>query len=248
MKILHLSDLHLTKEGQEIWETDTFAHFNKTIDLIKSIDNVDVIVVTGDLSNDGSEWTYKYIDHAFESLSIPTLCCPGNHDSMSMMLKDYIPSFYKVNQKVVIGGYKFLMLNSVIHDDEDPNTNKSRGLLSQETLKYVEEEINDGLPTIIAFHHPPLEPGGWLNRKLLDNRDEFNNLIHDADNVKLVLYGHIHYPTQNSINGTMYVSAPSIGFAFDKDLPKFQIAQNHEGFNIINVSDGEIEIEKILLY
>jgi Predicted phosphohydrolases len=163
------------------------------------------------------------------------------------MLNDYVPSFYKVTPKAIIGGSKFLMLNSVIPDDEDPNTNKSRGLLSKETLKYVEDEIKDGIPTIIAFHHPPLEPGGWLNRKLLDNRDEFNNLIHDTDNVKLVLYGHIHYPTLNEINGTMYVSAPSVGFAFDKDLPKFQIAQGEEGINIIDITSNSATIEKVLI-
>lgn len=247
MKIVHLSDIHLANNGVAIWGTDTFAHFNKALELIKSIDKVDAIVVTGDLSNDGSEWTYKYIDQSFKSLGIPTLCCPGNHDSTSMMLKDYVPSFYNVNQKLIIGSYKFLMLNSVIPDDEDPSTNKSRGLLSKETLKYVEEEIKDGVPTIIAFHHPPLEPGGWLDRKLLDNREEFNDLIHDVGNVKLVLYGHIHYPTQNEINGTMYVSASSIGFSFDKDLPKFQIAKGYEGFNIIDVSNGDMKLERILL-
>lgn len=209
MRIVHISDIHLVNKETSIWDTDTFAHFNKAIELIKSIDEVDAIVVTGDLSNDGSEWTYKYIDQSFKSLGVPTLCCPGNHDSTSMMLKEYVPSFYTVNQKTIIGGYKFLILNSVIPDDEEPNTNKSRGLFSKEMLKYVEEEIKDGVPTIIEFHHSPLEPGGWLNRKLLDNRNEFNALIHDADNVKLVLYGHIHYPIQNVING-IHVCVSSI--------------------------------------
>lgn len=247
MRIIHLSDIHLVNNGATIWNTDTFAHFSKAIELIKSIDKVDAIVVTGDLSNDGSEWTYKYIDQSFESLGIPTLCCPGNHDSTPMMLNDYVPSFYKVTPKTIIGDYKFLMLNSVIPDDEDPNTNKSRGLLSKETLEYMEEEIKEGIPTIVAFHHPPLEPGGWLNRKLLDNRDEFNNLIQDADNVKLVLYGHIHYHILNEMNGTIYVSAPSIGFAFDKDLPKFKIAQGEEGINIIDIIDKSVIIKKVLI-
>lgn len=45
----------------------------------------------------------------------------------------------------------------------------------------------------------------------------------------------------------MYVSAPSVGFAFDKDLPKFKIAIGDEGFNVIDVSNGGIKVEKVLL-
>ena len=80
MRIIHLSDIHLENNGVPIWETDTMCHLNKAINIIKSLANVDVIVVSGDLSNDGSRWTYEYIDEIFETTGIPTICCPGNHD------------------------------------------------------------------------------------------------------------------------------------------------------------------------
>ena len=139
------------------------------------------------------------------------------------------------------------MLDSVIPDDEDPTTIKSRGLLTNDKLDFVKNEINDGAPTIIVLHHPPLEPGGWLNRKLLDNRDEFVELISEYSNVKLVLYGHIHYPTQNDANGIKFSSAPAIGFAFDKDLPKYQIAKGHEGLSLIDITESNITIKTIHL-
>lgn len=139
------------------------------------------------------------------------------------------------------------MLNSTIPDDEDPTTNKSRGLLTNDKLNFIKNEIKDGTSTIIVLHHPPLEPGGWLNRKLLDNRDEFVELISGYSNVKLILYGHIHYPTQNDVNGIKFSSAPSIGFAFDKDLPKFQIAKGNEGFSLIDITESNITIKTIHL-
>ena len=243
-----MSDLHLTKDGCPIWETNTMEHFNRSIDVIRGMKDIDAIVVTGDISNDGSEWTYKYADRLFSSLGIPTFCCPGNHDSLKMMLEEYDTSFYKVlPQSCIIDGWNLILLNSVIQDDEDPNQNKARGFLSEASLNYMIQKLEEGFPSIIALHHPPLEPGGWLNRKLLDNRDDFNKIISLYDNVKLVIYGHIHYFTNVLKGHVRYCSSSSVGFAFDKDLPKFQIADGYEGINLIEIINDSITINNIQL-
>ena len=243
-----MSDLHLTKDGCPIWETNTMEHFNRSIDVIRGMKDIDAIVVTGDISNDGSEWTYKYADRLFSSLGIPTFCCPGNHDSLKVMLEEYNPSFFKVlPQSCIIDGWNLILLNSVIQDDEDPNQNKARGFLSEASLNYLIQKLEEGFPSIIALHHPPLEPGGWLNRKLLDNRDDFNKIISLYDNVKLVIYGHIHYFTNVLKGHVRYCSSSSVGFAFDKDLPKFQIADGYEGINLIEIINDSITINNIQL-
>ena len=243
-----MSDLHLTKDGCPIWETNTMEHFNRSIDVIRGMKDIDAIVVTGDISNDGSEWTYKYADRLFSSLGIPTFCCPGNHDSLKVMLEEYNPSFFKVlPQSCIIDGWNLILLNSVIQDDEDPNQNKARGFLSEASLNYMIQKLEEGFPSIIALHHPHLEPGGWLNRKLLDNRDDFNKIISLYDNVKLVIYGHIHYFTNVLKGHVRYCSSSSVGFAFDKDLPKFQIADGYEGINLIEIINDSITINNIQL-
>lgn len=246
MKIIHMSDMHLMKDGVPIWDTNTMDHFNKSIDIIRGMNNIDAIIVTGDLSNDGSEWTYQYADNMFFSLGIPTYCCPGNHDSLKIMLDKYKPSFYQVlPPSCNIGGWKLVMLNSVIPDDENPNQNKARGFLSSESLNCIIQELEEGLQTIIALHHPPIEPGGWLNRKLLDNRDEFNTIVSYYPNARLVLYGHTHYFTDVRQDHARYSSSTSVGFAFDKELPKFQIADGFEGFSVIEIKRDTINISNI---
>ena len=248
MRIIHMSDLHLTKDGCPIWETNTMEHFNKSIEIICGIQNLDAIVVTGDLSNDGSKWTYQYADRMFSMLGIPTYCCPGNHDSLKVMLNEYKPSFCQIlPSSCIIEGWKLVMLNSVILADENPNQNKSRGFLSKESLNYVKQELEEGLPSIIALHHPPLEPGGWLNRKLLDNREDFNVLVSNYSNARLVIYGHIHYFTDVRQAHIRYSSSTSVGFAFDKELPKYQIADGLEGFSLIEIEKDIIDITNIKL-
>lgn len=244
-----MSDQHLTKDGCPIWETNTMEHFNQSIDIIRGIQNIDAILVTGDISDDGSERTYQYADRLFSSLGIPTLCCPGNHDSLKMMLEGYKPSYYQVlPSSRIIEGWKIVMLNSVIPADEDPNQNKARGFLSEESLSYIKQELEEGHPTIIALHHPPLEPGGWLNRRILENREVFNQTIDSYPNARLVLYGHIHYFTEVQQGHTRYSSSTSVGFAFDKDLQKFQIADGLEGFSLIDINNDIIDITNVKLY
>ena len=85
MKIVHLSDLHITKDGVEIWGTNTLSHFQQAIDVISQIDDIDAIIVTGDLSNDGSNWSYTYIHNCLKKLGVPVFCCPGNHDNLENM-------------------------------------------------------------------------------------------------------------------------------------------------------------------
>ena len=141
-----MSDLHLTKGGTPIWETNTMDHFNKSIDIIRGMNDIDAIIVTGDISDDGSEWTYQYADRTFSSLGVPTYCCPGNHDSLKVMLDDYNPSFYSVlPASRLIRGWKLLSLNTVIKDDENPDQNKARGFLSEESMIYMRQELEEGL-------------------------------------------------------------------------------------------------------
>ena len=43
MKILHLSDIHLTKHGEIIWGADTLSNLNKALDKIKEIPSMETI-------------------------------------------------------------------------------------------------------------------------------------------------------------------------------------------------------------
>lgn len=238
MKIVHMSDLHITEYGREIWETDTKTHFDKAIEYISKLNDIDAIIVTGDISDDGSEWSYNYVSKVFEQFAIPVICCPGNHDKKEKM--NLLTSCH-LEELVELGDWKILNLDSTLPE-------MARGGFDAKTMRYIESELSrDNKPTIIAFHHPSLEPGGWLNRKLLEGRELFNDYISNKASVKLILYGHTHYPIMHNVGSKIFSSAPSIGFAFDKDLPKFQIANGKEGFNIIEIEKCDIQIHTVHL-
>ena len=81
IRILHISDIHLTDQGISIWGVNTMEHFHRLVGSIKTHSDIDAIIISGDLSNDGSKWSYEYADNVFSQLGIPTYVCMGNHDN-----------------------------------------------------------------------------------------------------------------------------------------------------------------------
>lgn len=176
MKIIHISDIHLTENGREIWGVNTLDHFSKAIQKIKELNGIDGIVVSGDLSDDGSRWTYEYIDKAFAGTGIPTFCCPGNHDNLQEFYYGYKSQFYKTSETFKLCGWTFIRLNSAV-------TDMSRGYFKMGTLSKKIQQSKG--PVAVVLHHPPIEQKGWLNRKLLENRNAFNELIQQKPKSKI---------------------------------------------------------------
>ena len=72
-----------------------------------------------------------------------------------------------------------------------------------------------------------------------------NRTLSNYDNARIVIYGHIHYFTDVLQGHVRYSSSSSVGFAFDKELPKFQIADGQEGFSLIEIENDSISISNI---
>ena len=246
MKIIHISDLHIADNGLSIWDTDTCVHFDKAIQQISAESNVDAIFISGDIADNGSVWAYEYVDKTMAELGIPTYICPGNHDSLSNMRMTM--KYCQMRRNIKIRDWNFIILDSTMVDPDDPTKNRARGSLKEEDLEFIEQSANESKsPICIVMHHSPIEPGGWMNKKLLENRGALKNLISRLQQVKLVLFGHVHYPVTEIYGSTVFTSAPSVGFAFDKDLPKYQISSGDEGYNILHIEGNNVQIQRIKL-
>ena len=242
-----MSDLHLTADKKSIWGVDTYNQFMKALKKIQSIRNIDCIIVTGDIANDGKLETYHYANQKFEELGVPTFWCYGNHDNISVMNNSRL-SFVQICNDAVLKGHRIIFINSIKVDEDNPLYNCSKGYISEFEFDRVRTTLNSetNRPVIIAMHHPSIEPGGWLTNKILKNRTQFNQFT-TSYNVTCVLYGHIHCFTQVKLNNTLFTSSSSVGFAFDKDLPKYEIAKGQEGFSIIQITHNSTTVDNILI-
>lgn len=244
IRIALLSDLHLTSDKKPIWGVDTYSYFQKAINRLSGVPRIDCIIVCGDIANDGLVETYTYADYEFQKLGIPTFWCPGNHDNLNNYYDFGHKSFSKLSGIYDVGEFRLISLCSVTHDENDPSQNRARGLIKDKDLALLDKNLSESeIPCIVFLHHPSIEPGGWLSNKILINRGELNHVINKHSQVKAVLYGHIHYYMEHNEGSTVYISSPAVGYAFNKDLPKFQIATGEEGFAIIDISESKVNTE-----
>ena len=248
MRIIHMSDLHLTRDGLPIWGEDTRQKLECAIELIKKIQNIDVILVSGDISNDGSWESYEFADNVFSQTGIPTYWCLGNHDNLDLLKSTNSLKYCKLSDISELCGWNIILLNSVTKDDDVPGQNRSRGIIDSQTITELYEIVNGiDKPTIVVLHHPALEIGGWQDKKILKNRESFRKILESSKNVRIVLSGHVHEFSDTTLNGIRYSTATGLGFAFSGKTPNYKLSAGSEGFSEITIKGDKIFINNILL-
>jgi 3',5'-cyclic AMP phosphodiesterase CpdA len=85
MRILHLSDTHLTASGFDEDGVDAAASLHRILHDVRFMPNLDLVVVSGDLADDGSVAGYLAVRERIGEFAagrqIPQVYCIGNHDN-----------------------------------------------------------------------------------------------------------------------------------------------------------------------
>ncbi len=198
------------------------------MEMIRSqIDRPDFVLLTGDLSQDGSTASYEALSTMLTPLETPLYWLPGNHDSLETMLVALDQKPFHQDKDFQRGNWRFLLLNSQI-------PGQVPGHLSAAVLDRLAEALaqQPDVPTTIAFHHPPLTLATtWLNQSALQNPDELFAILDRFPQVKLVLFGHIHQAIARERKGVTYLGTPSTCIQFATQGNNFALDEGqHPGF------------------
>ncbi|TWD84241.1 calcineurin-like phosphoesterase family protein [Kribbella amoyensis] len=201
--IAHLSDPHLdgTAEPRDRLRRVT----SYLLDFARP---VDVVLLTGDLADHGTE--YAEVAEELAVLGdLPVLVLPGNHDlsgSLRSGLAKYVDSSgHPVHEVRDLGGARFVLLDSTVPGED-------HGLLSAESLEWLRgvlAEPVDG-PLFVAFHHPPIGlQHPTMDQWLLRDADAFADVIRDRP-ITALLAGHLHNGLATTFAGHPLLLAPGI--------------------------------------
>ena len=226
LNVVQITDCHISASGDAIYRginpRETLESLLKPIRAAKP----DVLLITGDLAEDGSESAYQYLYLTLKELNVPMLTVPGNHDRAGIQ-KQYFPNT-PVDQAFVyeLPGWQLILLNSVIEGDVP-------GRLSASMTESLESVIaNSNLPGIVVLHHQPVLCGSpWIDRFPLLNPEKLMPCLGKSKNIKAVLWGHIHQEHSTQQHAVSLLSAPSTAanslagcnkFTFDERGPSFR--------------------------
>jgi 3',5'-cyclic-AMP phosphodiesterase len=236
-RLLQLTDTHLFGQSDgKLLGLPTHISLGRIVDrILARSTRPDLILLTGDLSQDGSAESYDQLSTLLAPLKLPTYWLPGNHDSVETMTRSLSSPIFQAEKRFVSQGWQFILLNSQIPGEVS-------GRLSAATLGDLTRQLEqNNQPTTIAFHHPPVHlQSAWLDNSALQNPDELFAVIDRFPQVKLVLFGHIHQEICQKRQGVTYLSCPStcIQFAQGRDTFALDI-EHHPGFRELELfSDG----------
>lgn len=236
-----IADIHMTDEFARrqvlkcgLWDMD------------HAYDDLDALVLAGDLTDNGRVEQYENLKKAFEPYSPAKeiIMAVGNHDTWTDEDDAYEPAkenFIKYSKEITgreltecyfttqINGYTFIVMAS-----EDTHTD---AYISDTQLQWLREEMDKAsekdLPVFVISHWPLAESHGlpetWgddepelLDGSFGDQNYEVEAILKDYENVFFIT-GHLHngFVNEAQENFYGYVSVESDGSFHSINLPSF---------------------------
>lgn len=142
----------------------------------------DIVLVTGDISQDETPVSYRHAAEAFATLECPWFWIPGNHDDTRLMAEQH-----DILDVLDLGAWRLLTLDTQV-------SGQPHGELGQVKLQTLAARLEeDSRPTLLAMHHPPLEVGSaWMDAIGLHDREALWQILAAYGQVRAILCGHIH--------------------------------------------------------
>ena len=205
MRIVQLTDTHVVPEpGQQLHGVDTYRALERALERALALDPApDAILVTGDLTEDGSRKSYLRCKELFSRSSLPVLVVPGNHDDDEVMRSVFHGSSIQVGGTAQLGDWFAVLVNSqVMH--------RSHGEIRDVEWTNVVNglEAARGRPTLVAMHHPPV-PACPSSGCQLKGSTSFVNRLSSHPNVKVVVSGHLHQQVASRHGQMVFLTTPS---------------------------------------
>ena len=238
--VAQITDTHLFAEVEpSVFGVQTYNSLQAVVENLKALQpQPDILLLTGDLSQDESSQSYEFLYNATSPLNIPSYWLPGNHDNLPIMEQVLQHPPIDATKSFHAGGWNFLLLSSLI-----PGC--VHGEISQQSLDWLESQLTNH-PTLIALHHPPcLINSDWMDNINLRNYEEFLAVVERYPQVKLVVFGHILQEFDNQRQGVRYLGSPSTCVQFQPQSKEFTIdKQAQPGFRLLNLfTDGTYNTE-----
>lgn len=238
--IVQISDTHLFGDkNRKINGSNSYNNLKSVINhIVLTEKNPDLIMVTGDLSQDCTFESYQHIANLLNRSGVKYHFFPGNHDDV-----DVINKVFDLNWKKDSVDYFFEAKNWFIYVIDTSVYPEVSGELSNEQITNLEETLqkNKNKPTIIFMHHHPVKINSvWIDEMSLKDSERFNNLVKENPQIKAVLFGHIHQVFEKDINGVFYGSAPACCYQVVPKTETFTIEKLSPGYRIIELNKDKL--------
>ena len=240
VRLLQITDCHILAEARDCLKgMNTRASFEAVCQTAMA-DNtgLDLILATGDLSQDASTASYQYLAQQFDELQLPLFWLPGNHDDGNAMREHLHGERISAANQVLIGNWLIVLLDSTINGETWRD-------ISAEQIEFLEAclQAHASRHALVCLHHQAIPSGSeWIDRLGLQQPQTLIDAIKSHDNVRAVLWGHVHQQAHHHRDGIEWMSTPSTCVQFKPGSKTFALDDLPPGYRRINLNrDGSID-------
>lgn len=184
--LVQLSDSHLfAEDGARLLGMDTAHSLEKVVERVaREQPRIDLILATGDVSQDGSLDSYTRFRRLSAPLDAPLRWFAGNHDEREPMQRATEGSDL-LEQVVDVGNWRVVLLDSSI-------PGAVPGYLEEDQLELLRRAIDSAGERflLVSFHHHPVPIGSdWMDPIGLRNPQALFDLLAPYPQVRCLLWG-----------------------------------------------------------
>lgn len=245
IRVLQITDCHV---GPTDEETLLGLNTNESLhDVIQHIRNheapFDLLLTTGDISNNGGARTYKRFleiihDSRIEHDTFAWL--PGNHDSPEDMNEALETD--GLIKEIRVGNWLIILLNTQV-------PGHVHGNLVAAELDTLDNLLSDNKDrhVVVFMHHQPVPVGcAWVDQQKVRSAYAFFKIIDQYSHVKAVVWGHVHQEFAGARNGIQLLSTPSTCIQFKANSDEFAVDTLMPGYRWLELNqDGTITTQVV---
>lgn len=225
LRILHLSDTHFADDGgRHYGVVDTAEHLRRALAHVGHL-LFDLVIVSGDVSEDGSEGSYRQIRDQLtpwaQARGARLVFAMGNHDRRQAFRAVFGAGQPDADEREPVGVDLDRPIGSVVDQDgwrvivlDSSVPGFGYGALEAQQKDFLRETLHAPAEhgTVVVVHHPPVRAQTDLLQALaLDEQDgqDLIEIVRGTD-VRVVLSGHYHLPITEYVSGVPVTVAPAV--------------------------------------
>ena len=226
-RLIQITDPHIGgRPDYQLLGLDTGHTLDEVLAAVDGVSPApELMVVTGDVSANASEASYRRFLHKMQRVTAPWYWLPGNHDNPQRM--DQLAANRRP-EVVSVGNWRLLLLDTSV-------PGHICGGFDQAELTRIEQLISSlaDHPLMLMMHHQPVAVGShWIDGHMLKTGCEaFLDIVEKADNVRAITWGHVHQQFDSQLGHIGLHATPSTSvqftpgsgpFAVDSELPGYR--------------------------
>lgn len=237
--VLQLTDSHLFADEQgSLFGLNTRDSLQHVIaQARREHPRVDLLLATGDLSQDGSDAAYACFRQLTEPFGAPARWLPGNHDDRAAMAR--IAQGTDLLQAVTdIGQWRIVMLDSQV-------VGATFGVLDEKQLAGLDQALREAPDRhcLVAMHHQPVPIDcAWMAPIGLRNAGALFEILEGYPQVRALLWGHVHQEWDRQRGGVRLLASPSTCIQFAPGSEDFTVSEQQPGYRWLRLhASGRVE-------